>query len=139
MMRMKFQIQKMTAWTLSKWLDEMGRNISANVKEDQLVHQDLQEWKVQEESRENQGSEESKEKLVHTQFLFCLLYKKYILQINDKLLYLFILTYLYLGSLDFFMLMIADLRHDLEQLQARVFPNSVRDNNNRALPRYNYY
>ena len=42
----------------------------------------------------------------------------------------------YLGSLDFFMLMIADLRHDLEQLQARVFPNSVRDNNNRALPRY---
>ena len=37
------------------------------------------------------------------------------------------------------MLMIADLRHDLEQLQARVFPNSVRDNNNRALPRYSYY
>ena len=134
MMRMKFQIQKMTAWTLSKWLDEMGRNISANVKEDQLVHQDLQEWKVQEESRENQGSEESKEKLVVLS-LFCLLFEKYIL---DKLLYLFKLL-VYLGSLDFFMLMIADLRHDLEQLQARVFPNSVRDNNNRALPRYNYH
>ena len=70
MMRMKFQIQKMTAWTLSKWLDEMGRNISANVKEDQLVHQDLQEWKVQEESRENQGSEESKEKLVYYSVYF---------------------------------------------------------------------
>ena len=42
----------------------MGRNIFANVNEDQLVHQDLQEWKDQEESRENQGSEESKEKLV---------------------------------------------------------------------------
>ena len=68
-MRMKFQIQKMTAWTLSKWLDEMGRNIFANVNEDQLVHQDLQEWKDQEESRENQGSEESKEKLVCTQII----------------------------------------------------------------------
>ena len=78
MMRMKFQIQKMTAWTLSKWLDEMGRNISANVKEDQLVHQDLQEWKVQEESRENQGSEESKEKLVVLS-LFCSLCEKFIL------------------------------------------------------------
>ena len=57
-MRMKFQIQKMTAWTLSKWLDEMGRNISANAKEDQLVLQDLLEWKDQEGSRENPGSEE---------------------------------------------------------------------------------
>ena len=34
------------------------------------------------------------------------------------------------GSFDFFMLMMADLRHDLEQLQARVYPN-------RAMPRYN--
>ena len=38
------------------------------------------------------------------------------------------------GSFDFFMLMMADLRHDLEQLQARVFPSS-RDSN-RPLPRY---
>ena len=38
------------------------------------------------------------------------------------------------GSFDFFMLMMADLRHDLEQLQARVFP-SARDSN-RAIPRY---
>ena len=37
------------------------------------------------------------------------------------------------GSFDFFMLMMADLRHDLEQLQARVFP-SARDSN-RAIPR----
>ena len=128
---MKFQIQKMTAWTLSKWLDEMGRNISANAKEDQLVHQDLQEWKVQEGSRENLGSEESKEKLVSllfTCYIFCLQCVNCCCWFYQ---YLF-----YLGSLDFFMLMIADLRHDLEQLQARVFPNSVRDNNNRALPRY---
>ena len=34
------------------------------------------------------------------------------------------------GSFDFFMLMIADLRHDLEQLQSRVYPG-------RSLPRYN--
>ena len=58
MKMMKFPIQKTTAWTLLKWLDEMGRNISANAKEDQLVHQDLQEWKDQEGSRENPGSEE---------------------------------------------------------------------------------
>ena len=37
------------------------------------------------------------------------------------------------GSFDFFMLMMADLRHDLEQLQTRVFP-SARDSN-RAIPR----
>ena len=83
---MKFPIQKTTAWTLSKWLDEMGRNISANAKEDQLVLQDLQEWKVQEESRENQDSEESKEKLVVLS-LFSLLFEKFILQIStDNLL-----------------------------------------------------
>ena len=38
------------------------------------------------------------------------------------------------GSFDFFMLMMADLRHDLEQLQSRVFP-SPSDRQN--LPRYN--
>ena len=54
----------MMSSTLLKWYADTERNIFANVNEDQLVHQDLQEWKVQEESRENQGSEESKEKLV---------------------------------------------------------------------------
>jgi hypothetical protein len=37
------------------------------------------------------------------------------------------------GSFDFFMLMMADLRHDLEQLQARVVPARDRP----AMPRYN--
>ena len=36
------------------------------------------------------------------------------------------------GSFDFFMLMMADLRHDLEQLQSRVYPGRER-----SLPRYN--
>ena len=36
------------------------------------------------------------------------------------------------GSFDFFMLMMADLRHDLEQLQTRVYPGRER-----TLPRYN--
>jgi hypothetical protein len=36
------------------------------------------------------------------------------------------------GSFDFFMLMMADLRHDLEQLQTRVYPGRER-----SLPRYN--
>ncbi len=35
------------------------------------------------------------------------------------------------GSFDFFMLMMADLRHDLEQLQARVYPTRDRQ----GLPR----
>lgn len=35
------------------------------------------------------------------------------------------------GSFDFFMLMMADLRHDLEQLEARVYPGGG------SLPRYN--
>ena len=36
------------------------------------------------------------------------------------------------GSFDFFMLMMADLRHDLEQLETRVYPTRER-----PLPRYN--
>ena len=38
------------------------------------------------------------------------------------------------GSFDFFMLMMADLRHDLEQLQARVYPNR---GPGASLPQYN--
>ena len=39
------------------------------------------------------------------------------------------------GSFDFFMLMMADLRHDLEQLQARVYPH--RGSGGSTPPRYN--